>query len=120
MTKLVAVVATAASATVQTQCGTVSLDVANSLAVVALLGWRKHMLTPVLPNRWILRRGGGFLTLGRTRVRAAAGLVAWFIGSDQSSVEKKRTYVRYIPACLPIVKSNALATVSESNHIVAQ
>lgn len=80
------------------------------------------MLTPVLPNRWILRRGGGggFLTLGRTRVRAAAGLVAWFIGSDQSSVEKKRTYVRYIPACLPIVKSNALATVSESNHIVAQ
>lgn len=38
VTKLVAVVAAAVSATVKAQCGTVSLDVANSLAVVALLG----------------------------------------------------------------------------------
>lgn len=52
VTKLVAVVATAASTTVQAQCRTVSLDVANSLAVVALLG------------------------LGRTGLRAAAGLVS--------------------------------------------
>lgn len=36
---LAAVVAAAVGTTVQTQGGTVSLDVAETLAVVALLGW---------------------------------------------------------------------------------
>lgn len=39
MTGLAAVVAAAVSTTVQTQGGAVSLDVAETLAVVALLGW---------------------------------------------------------------------------------
>lgn len=106
MTKLVAVVATAASTTVQAQCRTVSLDVANSLAVVALLGWKDTLVNACTSQPL----EGEFLTLGRTGLRAAAGLVSWFEESDQSS-EEKTTHVRYIPACLPIVKSNALATV---------
>lgn len=75
MAGLAAVVAAAVRAAVQTQSGAVSLDVAETLAVVALLGC---MYISNMVWRW--RGDGGLsLTLGGTRQRAAAGLVACVI-----------------------------------------
>jgi hypothetical protein len=71
---LAAVVAAAVGTAVQAEGWAVGLDVAETLAVIALLGWKR--------SAWLSREGSMamwiFLTLGSARKRASAGLVSCF------------------------------------------
>lgn len=69
---MAAVVAAAVGAAVQAEGGAVSLDVTETLAVVALLGCVMLVVSVLC-----VVDGVGSLTLGGTGKRAGARLVAW-------------------------------------------
>lgn len=118
MAGLAAVVA-AAVGCVHTQGGAVGLDVAEALAVVALLGLEKKSDLELTQQEPGMHR---CLTLCSTGTRAAARLVAW-LEENQTRIEKGRTVdikrrkglAFYIPGCLPM--SSKLAEIPNNSLI---
>ena len=96
MTGLAAVVAAAVGA-VQTEGGTIRLNVAQTLAVIALLGWIRVNVPIVLVGRW----DSGELLLSVVRGRGQL-LDSCPRSTDQISCPGVCHTRRYLPGCLPV------------------